>query len=301
MTPLVHAVLILAQVLFASLAMAGRYVLPEFPAGLLVTVRVVGAALVLLSVNALRRGPWIRSPRDLLHAAGLGFLGIAANQSLFLFGLAHTTAINATILVATVPVFTVLGSVLLRREPPSPLKFGGITLAAVGTIYLIGPDRLSLAPDAALGNMLIVIGMMCNAAYFLFSKPLLQRHDAITVTTYVMVFAILGVLPLGGMALRSFDPGAVRPDIWLWVAYIVVGPTALAYLLNIWALRRASSNVVAVYIYLQPILTATVAPLLLQGERLTPRATLAGFAIFTGLAIVLEAERRQRRVVPLSA
>ncbi|MCK7461441.1 MAG: DMT family transporter [Sphingobacterium sp.] len=37
-------------------------------------------------------------------------------------------AINATILVTTVPVFTVLGSVLIGREPPSALKFAGIGL-----------------------------------------------------------------------------------------------------------------------------------------------------------------------------
>lgn len=53
-------------------------------------------------------------------------LGIAANQALFLYGLKHTTAINATILVTTVPVFTVLGSVLIGREPASLLKFAGM-------------------------------------------------------------------------------------------------------------------------------------------------------------------------------
>lgn len=298
MTPTVHLALILVQVLFAGLAIAGRFVLPEFPAGLLVTVRVIGAAGVLLTWNVLRGGRWITDRRDLAHVTMLGLLGIAANQSLFLFGLKHTTAINATILVTTVPVFTVLGSVLIGREPPSPMKFGGIALAALGTIYLIGPDRISLAPDVALGNLLIVLGMICYAAYFLFSKPLLARHDSITVSAYVMATALLGVLPLGATALRGTDLGAVRPVIWLWVAFIVVGPTIFTYLLNIWALRRASSNLVAVYIYLQPVLTAAVAPLLLDGERLTTRAALAGLAIFAGLALVIVAEQRQHRTIP---
>lgn len=298
MTPTVHLALILVQVLFAGLAIAGRFVLPEFPAGLLVTVRVIGAAGVLLTWNVLRGGRWITDRRDLAHVTMLGLLGIAANQSLFLFGLRHTTAINATILVTTVPVFTVLGSVLIGREPPSPMKFGGIALAALGTIYLIGPDRISLAPDVALGNLLIVLGMICYAAYFLFSKPLLARHDSITVSAYVMATALLGVLPLGATALRGTDLGAVRPVIWLWVAFIVVGPTIFTYLLNIWALRRASSNLVAVYIYLQPVLTAAVAPLLLDGERLTTRAALAGLAIFAGLALVIVAEQRQHRTIP---
>lgn len=298
MSPAVIAALITVQVLFAGLAIAGRYVLPEFPAGMLVTVRVVGAAAVLVLVNFLRRGPWVSDPGDLIKLAVLGLLGISANQSLFLFGLKHTTAINATILVTTVPVFTVLGSVLIGREPPSALKFAGIALAAIGTVWLIGPDRISLHPEVALGNLLIVMGMVCYAAYFLMAKPMMARHDAITVSTYVMVFAIAGVLPLGLLGLKGFSLAAVRAPVWGWVGFIVVGPTILTYLLNIWALQRTSSNMVAVFIYLQPILTAAVAPLVLAGEALTTRAVVAGLAIFTGLALVIRAEQGQHRTIP---
>ncbi len=301
MSPAVPLALVIVQVLFASLAIAGRYVLPEFPAGLLVSVRVLGAAAVLLAANTLRGGPWVTNRRDLRSLAVLGTLGIAANQSLFLFGLKHTTAINATILVTTVPVFTVFGSVLLGREPASGWKFTGIALAALGTIYLIGPDRISLAPGVALGNLLIVIGMLCYAAYFLLTKPMMARYDSITVSTYVMLFAIVGVVPLGLLALRGFDVGGVRGPVWGWVAYIVVGPTIFTYLLNIWALRRASSNMVAIFIYLQPLLTAAVAPLLLRGESLTARAAAAACAIFAGLATVIMAERRQHRQMPEEA
>ena len=178
-------------------------------------------------------------------------LGIAANQTLFLYGLRHTTAINATILVTTVPVFTVLGSVLIGREPPSLLKFAGIALAGMGAIYLIGPDRISLAPDVAMGNALIVLGMICYAAYFLYSKPVLSRYGSITVSFYVMFFASFGVLPFGLMEARQIELSRRSvATVWLWVAYIVVFPTILTYLLNLWALKRVSSNLVAVYIYL---------------------------------------------------
>lgn len=290
--------LVLVQMLFAGLAIAGRYVLPEVPAGVLINLRVVGAAVALTTLNAIRGGPWVYDRRDLLWLALLGGLGIAANQSLFLFGLKRTTAINATILVTTVPVFTVLGSVLLRREPPSALKFTGIALAAIGTVYLIGPDRITLSPDVALGNLLIVTGMICYAAYFLLAKPMMGRYDSITVSTYVMLFAIIGVLPLGVAAAGTFQPAQVPGAVWGWVAFIVIGPTILTYLLNIWALQRASSNMVAVFIYLQPILTALVAPRLLKGEAVTARAAVAGLTIFLGLAVVILAERRQHRDMP---
>ena len=294
-----HLTLVLVQFLFASLAIAGRIVLPRFPPGVLVCFRVFGATAVLLILNFLAGGTWVRNLRDLWRLAILGLLGIAANQTLFLYGLRQTTAINATILVTTVPVFTVLGSVLLGNESASVLKFSGIILAALGTVYLIGPDRISLAPHLALGNALIVLGMMCYAAYFIYSKSVVNRYGPVTVSFYVMLFAGFGVLPFGIAGIRQMRISELEPAIWWWVGYIVIFPTILTYLLNIWALQRAPSNTVAVYIYLQPLFAALGAPLFLRGEGLTARAALAGMTIFAGLALVLLAEHRQRREIPL--
>lgn len=287
------------QLLFASLAVAGRYVLPHVPAGALVTFRVLGATVVLLGAHLVTRGSWIRSRRDLVRLAVLGLLGIAANQTLFLYGLQHTTAINATILVTTVPVFTVLGSVLSGREKASAPMATGIALAGGGAVYLIGPDRISLAPDVALGNGLIVLGMICYAAYFVYSKEVFRRYGSVTVSFYVMLFACVGVIPFGLAAQRQPNSASIDPVVWWWVAYIVVFPTIFTYLLNIWALQRVSSNLVAVYIYLQPLFAAAIAPLVLPGEEITLRMVLSGLAIFTGLGLVIWSERRRHGEIPI--
>ncbi len=300
MSLVVHVVLVLVQVLLASLSIAGKVVFRELPPPVVVLFRVGGATLGLSLLRAL--GPRERVlPRDRLRLAVLGLLGITANQTLYLTGLSHSTAINATILVTTAPVFAVLLAVLTRQEPSSGFKFGGIALAAVGAVYLIGPDRISLAPDLALGNALIVIGMVAYAAYLVYSKPLLQRYHPITVITWVMTCGFLGVLPWGLHAAGSVSLGRVSPATWAWLGYIILGPTILAYFLTIWTLKRASSNLVAAYLYLQPLVAAVIAPMVLSGERLTGRAVLAGLTIFAGLALVIMGERSQRRELPAAS
>jgi drug/metabolite transporter (DMT)-like permease len=92
----------------------------------------------------------------------------------------------------------------------------------------------------------------------------------------------------------------VSPTVWWWVGYIVLFPTILTYLLNIWALQRVSSSLVAGYIYLQPLFAAAVAPLLLEDEQITTRTAVAGLAIFLGLGLVILAEVRQHRGIPLA-
>lgn len=284
----------------ASLAIIGKVVLPTVPPGVLVMLRVGGAATVLLAVNRAMGLSGIRDRRDLGHLAVLGLLGVAANQSLFLLGLRYTTAINATLLVASIPVFTVLFSVLLKREPPSGLKLGGIAAAAAGTIYLIGPDRVTLAPKAALGNTLILCGMLAYSLYLIYSKDLAGKYRSVTMSFYVMFFGALGVLPFGIYSLRGADLAAIRPVTWGLVGYIVIFPTLVAYFINIWALKRASPNLVASYIYLQPVLTAVVAPRVLEGEHITARTLIAAAMIFAGLALVIRGELVQHRQVPVN-
>ncbi len=296
---MVQLALVLVQIFFASLAIIGRFVLPVVPPAALVTFRIFGAAAALLLVNLMRGGPWISDRRALMRAAFAGWLGVTANQSLYLFGLQHSTAVNATILVTTAPVLTVLGSLLLGLERPSALKLAGIGLAGLGALYLVDPARLSFSSGVALGNLLILLGMACYAAYFLVSKPLVARYDSITASTYVMLFAALGVLPLGVPALIGADFHAVNATIWWLVAYVVIGPTIGAYFLNMWALRRASSNTVATFMYLQPLFAAVVAPLVLPGESLTVRTLAAGLTIFAGLGMVLRSEQQQRQAVAL--
>jgi drug/metabolite transporter (DMT)-like permease len=293
-----YLALVVIQLLFASLAVVGRVVLPVVPPGLLVTFRIFGAAAALVGLHLFRRGPWIREPRTLGRLALAGWLGVTANQSLFLFGLRHTTAVNATILVTTVPVFTVFGSLLLGLERPSPLKLSGIALAGLGALYLVGPERLSLEPGVALGNLLILLGMACYAGYFLVAKPILARLDPVTVSAYVMLFAAIGALPIGVPAVLGAELGGVGRTTWLLVGYIVLFPTVGTYFLNLWALRRASSNTVATFIYLQPLFAGLSAPFVL-GEAITGRTIGAGAVIFTGLALVLRAEQAQQREVPL--
>jgi drug/metabolite transporter (DMT)-like permease len=224
----------------------------------------------------------------------LGVLGGAGNQVLILLGLTRTTAINTAILIPMIPIFTVIFGWALLGERPSGLKWAGVAVAALGTIYLIGPDRVSLAPDVALGNVLVLLGMAFNALAFLLSKQMLERYSPVTVAFCLTLTGLIGVLPLGINAAGSVHPEFLDTRLLLWLAYMTVFPTTVTYFLNLWSLRRASPTMVTSFIYLQPLFTTAVAPLVLEGEELTLRVALAGVAIFAGVAIVILAEQRRR-------
>lgn len=301
MQVLVNAVLVLVQAMFASMAIAGKLIFPVVPPEGLVVMRVAGAGAVLLLASLVSGRGRIQGAGDWARLMVVGLLGVTANQTMFLMGLERTSAINASLLVTTVPVFTVFYSLLGRQETASVAKVGGIALAGAGALFLIGPDRVSLSPNLALGNGLVVAAMMCYAGFLVLSKPLLRRYDTLTVVLWVMAFGLLGTLPLGVGALGRVDWAGSPASVWLLVAYVILVPTLGAFFLNAWALRRTSSQLVAAYIYLQPLVTASIAPAILEGERVTLRAVIAGAAIFSGLGLVIWGESRRRIAGPVAS
>ena len=292
----VHLAMVTVQFLFASLTIAAKFVLPGIPPSGIVFCRITGAALAFVVIKAATVREEVTDRRDLLTLAGLALVGVVLNQVFFLEGVKRTTAINANILITTIPAFTLGIAIVLGRERASAAKVGGIIFAAAGALYLIGLDRLQLDPASAFGNALIVCNTSLYAVYLVLSKRLLERYHPVTVVTYVFLFGALFIAPFGVVALRDVRFADQPPGVLIGLAYIVVFPSILAYYLSVWALRRTASSLVAMYVYLQPLMTAIGAPIILH-ERVTARAGLAAVLIFAGLALATWGEQRGGRAL----
>lgn len=288
--------LVAVQLIYASGVILGKYLLPYVPAPVIVLLRMTIATAAFYAAHRAVRGTVPRTGIEWGKFALLGVLGGAGNQLLVLLGLTRTTAINAAMLIPMIPIFTVVFGWLLGRFTPSPLKWGGVAVAAIGTVYLIGPDRFSLAPDVAVGNLLVLAGMAFNALAFLLSKEMLQRYAPVTVAFCLSLAGLVGIAPFGLGAFPEVRTEQLGTGLLLWLAYMVVFPTTVTYFLNLWSLRRASPTLVTTFIYLQPLFTTAVAPLVLEGESLTLRVAVAGLGIFSGVALVIWAEIGERRV-----
>lgn len=275
--------LVLVQVLFGGLAVAGKLVLPYVPPLALSLSRLGVAAVVLFALERI----FVRAPippaRDLARFALFALLGVALNQGFFLVGLQYSTATNAVLVTATIPAFTLLVAVLLRRERTTLPKMLGLLLSFAGVLTLV-LGSLSLGFDTLVGNLFFVINALCYSTYLVLSKPHLGRYDPLTLISWVFIF---GFLEMSVVALPGFlatDWGALDGAAWSGFVYVIVGATILTYGLNNWVLRYTSASHVANFVYLQPVVGALAAWLLL-GEVLTWRVLLAGALIFAGVAL----------------
>jgi len=271
--------------MFATWPIVGKVALRMMPSVALVAFRVAGAALAFIllgvitgRVKQIRKQDW-----PLLVASSL--LGVVLNQWLFVKGLSLTSVINATLLGTTIPIFTLVVSIVLRKDRASLRRVIGILLAAGGVIYLIGPTRAGFSSATRLGDLLIVTNSLCYGTYIAISKDLMTRYSALTVITWIFIVGSVATVPVGTVSVSHVALGSVSAGVWVAIAYIVLVPTVGAYYLNAWALGRVPPSTVAVYIYLQPLIAFSLAPLLL-GEKLSWRTVIAALLIFAGVLVV---------------
>jgi drug/metabolite transporter (DMT)-like permease len=217
-------------------------------------------------------------------------LGIVGNQLLYVTGLSLTTAINAALLSTTIPVFALFVSILFGYDRVSPRRLIGITLAAVGVVYLVNPARANLSPQTTAGNLLLISNGLAYAIYLVISKDLFERYGALNVITWLFMVGSLITVPLGIYSLQQENVSAISSGVWLLIVVIILFPTVGAYYLNGWALTKVPPSTVAVYIYLQPLIAFGFAPPLL-GEQWSWRTGIAAIFIFSGVGVVTKRGR----------
>jgi drug/metabolite transporter (DMT)-like permease len=242
-------------------------------------LRVLGAS-ILLNIFARDPAPLTRS--DSWRLVGYSLLGVVLNQSLFLGGLALTSAHVAAILITTIPAFALAAAIVMRFERATLPKILGIALAAAGALLVVAREGFGGATKSLVGDLLIISNSLCYALYLVLSKPMMARLSARRVIARMFGIAAFLMIPLCAWSLVHQDWRHIPRGAWIGLALVILGPTVAAYLLQAWALAYAESSLVATYSYLQPVATIFLAAIFL-GETLHWVGIVAMLLIFGGI------------------
>lgn len=283
------ASLVAAQVVFGVWPVVGKLVLPYLPARTLVGTRVgLAGPLLFLLTRPWRAG---MTRREVAYCGLLAFFGVTANQTLFIEGLSHSTPLNAAVLGCLIPCYTLLIAMVIRQEKVDSRRILGVTLALLGALWLVGAEHLDLGPERLWGNLALCANTLLYSVYLVLSRPLVQKYGALVVTGWVFGWSALEILPYSAPVLLTTEWAALPMSVWAGVAYIVLGASVVSYLANAYALRHVSASTVAVFVYLQPVVTGLAAGKML-GTRPGWQVLTAAALIFSGVAVT--AMRRAR-------
>ncbi|HEV8114420.1 MAG TPA: DMT family transporter [Planctomycetota bacterium] len=285
-----HVALAVVQVLFALFPVFGKVAFDSgaFTPFTMTVWRIAFGSVSLLAVALLVHGRRaIPRLADVPVLFLCSFLGVTANMILYLEGLTRSTATNAGLMMCLIPVFTFVIASAVRQETFHATRALGVVVALAGAAALRWNDDPDLAGAHALGNLLMVMNTLSYSIYLVVSRPLLKRIPPLALIAWVFVLA----LPFVPFLVRG---APLVPDAparaWWALAFIVVFPTSVAYLLNAWALQRLRASTTAMYVYVQPLITGVVSRYWL-GEKLTRGTLVAGSCIFAGIWLVARRPR----------
>ena len=300
-----HLALFIVGAIYAGNYVVAKGIMPDVvgPSGFIVLRAVGGSVMFLLTMaltgffNCERRIFEKIDKQDWWRFILCGLTGVAINQLCFFNGLSLTSPIHASLIMTITPIFVLLVSYILLGSVITNRKLIGIFIGGVGAAMLLvysaeNSGSANLSGVSMLGDTLILINALSYGIYLVVAKPLMKKYRPLTVVTWVFIIGAVFVIPVGWDQTTQILWSDLTPSHIRSIAYVILGTTFLAYLLNIIALNLVAPVVVSIYIYLQPLLVLVlVAFLALLGvsEYHKDINLMTGFcavAIFTGVWLV---------------
>jgi drug/metabolite transporter (DMT)-like permease len=221
---------------------------------------------------------------DWLAVAVLGLCFFGLFFVLYNIAMSYTTAARASLALSTLPLQTMVVGALLGIEPMTKRKSAGVGIAVVGVFAALA-SGLSAAPSGAWRGELIMTGaVLCMAFYNVWSRPFIHRSSALGFLTVGMGAGAAALILVGLLTGRVAVLSSFGAPQWIAGVYLGVVGGALAFILWVLALQRATPTRVANTMTVNPIAAALLATQLV-GEPITLNLIIGLIAVFAGIWI----------------
>ncbi len=227
------------------------------------------------------------SLKELPAIALAAFCGVGFNILTFMKGLSLTSPISASVLMVTTPIIVLVLSAIFLKERLYASRIIGIVIGFSGAalLILLSSNAASAnATDPFLGNILIFVNAVSYSFYIILAKRLTARYNVFTLMKWLYFFGVIYITPFAYTEILAFDPFTASTSTLLFIGYVVLFATFGTYMLNIIAIKTLKPSVVAVFVYLQPLL-ATLIALGLGKDEINLYKIGAGILIFAGVFI----------------
>lgn len=280
---------VVSSCLGGTAAAVTRYLVGNADAVTLAILRWGIGFLCVLPVALILKARWPqRADWPAVAVLGLCFFGLFF--VLYNIAVSYTTAARASLALSTLPLQTMLVGALLGIEPLTARKSAGVGIAVLGVFAALA-SGLSDAPAGAWRGELIMTGaVLCMAFYNVWSRPFIQRSSALGFLTVGMGTGAAALIMFGLLSGRAAVVGSFGTSQWVAGIYLGVGGGALAFILWVLALQRATPTRVANTMTVNPIAAALLATQLV-GEPITPNLVVGLGAVFIGIWIATTTTR----------
>ncbi|MBK3592523.1 MULTISPECIES: DMT family transporter [Streptomyces] len=219
---------------------------------------------------------------------GAGLLGLVLGGIFLLetYGVVHTSATNAGLIISLTMIFTPLAESAVTRTRPSRAFVAAAGLSVAGVVLLTQGGGFT-SPSA--GDLLMLLAALARTVHVLAMARVkaLRRADSLSLTTVqlgaaVTVFAVLAAAPGTGPSPWTVAAGFGAAE-WAGLVFLSVFCTLFAFYVQMWSVRRTSPSRVSLLLGTEPLWAAAVG-IAIGGERLGLPGVLGAVLVLAGTA-----------------
>lgn len=244
--------LLLAILFWAASFIFVKIGLKEIPPITLAFLRSIVALPVLFAISGLKNAR--------REYAILGLMGITAYHFFQNVGMAFTGAAEASIIIASNPVFMAMFSGVLLKERITKVGAIGTSLAFIGVCAII--LRGGLEGGSMIGDLLCLGSVFSWVGYSIYGKIKLEECDAEVMTSYSTLFGAIFLMPMALLLEGVAIPKSIAT--WASILFLGVFSSGLAYLFWYKALEEMEVSRAGSYLFLIPVISSILAHFVLE-------------------------------------
>ena len=258
----------------------------------LVSFRVLGGALLFWLTSLFTKKEHV-PVKDILLLGCAGLFALVFNQCSYTIGLNLTSPSNSSIMTTSMPIFAMVLSFFILKEPITWQKAGGVLLGCAGAVIIITTS--ATAGNAKVGNiwgdLLCMSAQLSFALYLSLFKPLVQKYSLFTVNKWMFTWATLIIWPFTLGHVSSIDFASVPMSTWWETGFVVFFGTYISYICMMVGQQTLRPTVVSVYNYMQPLVSVSVSVAVGLAVFKTSQA-LAALLVFSGVWFVVKSKSK---------
>lgn len=258
----------------------------------LVSFRVLGGALLFWLTSLFTKKEHV-PVKDILLLGCAGLFALVFNQCSYTIGLNLTSPSNSSIMTTSMPIFAMVLSFFILKEPITWQKAGGVLLGCAGAVIIITTS--ATAGNAKVGNiwgdLLCMSAQLSFALYLSLFKPLVQKYSLFTVNKWMFTWATLLIWPFTLGHVSGIDFASVPMSTWWETGFVVFFGTYISYICMMVGQQTLRPTVVSVYNYMQPLVSVSVSVAAGLAVFKTSQA-LAAILVFSGVWFVVKSKSK---------
>lgn len=252
-----YATLALSTILMGTAFTVSKYLVDAVPHQVAALLRFGLGGVVMAGCLAVAGGGIGISRRELQRVGFAGCFGIFGYNALFFWGLSLAPSVDGSVIVPILsPVITTTLAVVFLGDRASSPRVAGLALAVAGAVSFLLGSSTSASPHRLIGDLVYLAAAGSWSVYTLIGKRLLTGINPLKATTYAtlcgsVLLAVLAAPELGSTRWSQMSPGA-----WLSIAYLVIGPTVIAYVFYYRGVKAVGPSTASLMLFLSPAVGA---------------------------------------------